>query len=64
VQAVQSARDITRHVGAKLLLFQAAPSVQQHQMILQKITNQTDQTEKFGTSNPFFSNTAHELAHA
>jgi len=64
VQAIQSANNITKHVGGKIMLFQAAPSVQQHAMILQKVTNQNDQSEKFGASNPFFSNTAQELAHA
>ena len=33
VQAIQSANNIMKHVGGKMILFQAAPSVQQHAMI-------------------------------
>lgn len=63
VSAIQTANNIAKNIGAKILLFQASPTASRHPMLQVKAQSQSDLAAKFGSSNQYFLNTGSELAH-
>ena len=63
VPAMQSAYNICKHIGGRMLLFQVSVAIQKMPELQPKQGSDQNVGEKFIASNPFFQNTASEMAH-
>jgi protein transport protein SEC24 len=63
VAALQAANLLAGSLGGRLILFQVAQTIVKHPLLAPKAGNTADRTDLVNPSNPYFANTASELAH-
>ena len=64
VAALQAANMMAQPIGGRLVLFQVAQTIVKHPLLAPKAGNTGDRTDLVNASNPYFANTAMELAHS
>ena len=64
VAALQAANLMASPIGGRLVFFQVAQTIVKHPLLAAKAGNSADRTDLVNATNPYFANTAMELAHA
>lgn len=62
--ALQAANLMANPIGGRLILFQVAQTIIKHPLLAPKAGNSADRTDLVNATNPYFANTASELAHS
>lgn len=63
VAAIQAANLLASPIGGRLIFFQVAQTIIKHPLLAPKAANQPDRVDLVNATNPYFANTAAELAH-
>jgi hypothetical protein len=63
VAAMTAGHRIVKHIGGKMMLFQASASSARHALLAVAPTAANDLSAKYSPSSPFFTNTALDYAH-
>lgn len=61
--AIQAANLLAHPIGGKLIFFQVAQTIIKHPLLQPKQATTTDRLDLMNSTNPYFANTASELAH-
>lgn len=65
VAALNCAQTISKHIGGKIMLFQVSQAAirSPYLALVAESKDKESANDKFGSTNPFFANTASEFAH-